>query len=639
MGESVVNAPDVQNKMGGSVSPHGALEVSISFGRFENDSLSWEKWSTFSPNKYLEEVEKCSTPGSVAQKKAYFEAHYKKIAARKAELLEQENMMRTDSSRSNELNCTDYSTSTSGTEAEHGTLNGQSLAEEVELDTNSLSEVSSSLVNESEEADVNGNGNALECQNSLVESADVELNEKLHFKEVNCPEKSDLITDEILKISEEVQVIDEKPLKLDNDTVNMVEVQEGRSEFDAHNTDEKVPQTKREQNLALILKKKPVLPTTKSTGMSTPTNPRLPKSMSTSTPRSSKTVSASTPRSSKLVSASTTRLSKPVLTSTPRLSKPVPTSTPRSSKLVPTSTPRSSKPVPTSTPRSSKPVPTSTPKSSKPKSTSTPRSSKPVSNSAPRSSKTRSIATSGLHKPLSTSSPTFSKSLSTSAPRLSRPASASTSRLSKPISNPIARPVSQSSTRKPNVSSSPNRKISSRADIKLAPPTALNKSLDTASFTPYRQSLIMEHMGDKDIVKRAFKSFQNNLNQLQQSPVDNPCDPRPISARESSEHELSSSVTSQKENERTRKATGKMNAQKIHVGTKWSTTSSRSLVETGERIYMKPDSSSPSPISEERAEKRKAFLKNLKEKSFAREEEKRRLSSKPKEAVENNMGQ
>ncbi|XP_047322779.1 protein WVD2-like 7 [Impatiens glandulifera] len=54
-------------------------EVSVSFGRFEGDcSASWEKWSSFSPNKYLEEVEKCSTPGSVAQKKAYFEAHYNK---------------------------------------------------------------------------------------------------------------------------------------------------------------------------------------------------------------------------------------------------------------------------------------------------------------------------------------------------------------------------------------------------------------------------------------------------------------------------------------------------------------------------------------------------------------------------------
>ncbi|KAG6426348.1 hypothetical protein SASPL_110570 [Salvia splendens] len=67
------------------------LEVSVSFGRFENDALSWEKWSSFSPNKYLEEVGSLSTPGSVAQKKAYFEAHYKKIAARKAEEMEQDN--------------------------------------------------------------------------------------------------------------------------------------------------------------------------------------------------------------------------------------------------------------------------------------------------------------------------------------------------------------------------------------------------------------------------------------------------------------------------------------------------------------------------------------------------------------------
>ncbi|CDY38789.1 BnaA07g28610D [Brassica napus] len=67
------------------------MQVSVSFGKFENDSLSWEKFSSFSPNKYLEEVEKCATPGSVAQKKAYFESHYKKIAERNAEIiLEQE---------------------------------------------------------------------------------------------------------------------------------------------------------------------------------------------------------------------------------------------------------------------------------------------------------------------------------------------------------------------------------------------------------------------------------------------------------------------------------------------------------------------------------------------------------------------
>lgn len=76
-------------QMGETVESEARLEVSVSFGRFENDSLSWEKWSSFSPNKYMEEVENISTPGSVAQKKAYFEAHYKKIAARKAEQLEE----------------------------------------------------------------------------------------------------------------------------------------------------------------------------------------------------------------------------------------------------------------------------------------------------------------------------------------------------------------------------------------------------------------------------------------------------------------------------------------------------------------------------------------------------------------------
>ncbi|KAF8085369.1 hypothetical protein N665_0668s0004 [Sinapis alba] len=69
-------------------SSNPTLQVSVSFGRFENDSLSWEKFSAFSPNKYLEEVGKFATPGSVAQKKAYFEAHYKKVAERKAEIMD-----------------------------------------------------------------------------------------------------------------------------------------------------------------------------------------------------------------------------------------------------------------------------------------------------------------------------------------------------------------------------------------------------------------------------------------------------------------------------------------------------------------------------------------------------------------------
>ncbi|XP_039034535.1 protein WVD2-like 7 [Hibiscus syriacus] len=77
-----------------------ALTESISFGRFMSKSLAWEKWSTFSHNRYLEEVEKFWKPGSVAQKRAFFEAHYKRRAAmRAAALLEQTNIVTNDASQ------------------------------------------------------------------------------------------------------------------------------------------------------------------------------------------------------------------------------------------------------------------------------------------------------------------------------------------------------------------------------------------------------------------------------------------------------------------------------------------------------------------------------------------------------------
>ncbi|KAF8108195.1 hypothetical protein N665_0114s0081 [Sinapis alba] len=67
-----------------------ALSQSISFGKFMSENLEWGKWSTFSHKKYVEEAEKYSRPGSVAQKKAFFEAHYKRIAeAKKAVTQEQ----------------------------------------------------------------------------------------------------------------------------------------------------------------------------------------------------------------------------------------------------------------------------------------------------------------------------------------------------------------------------------------------------------------------------------------------------------------------------------------------------------------------------------------------------------------------
>ncbi|KAF5778619.1 hypothetical protein HanXRQr2_Chr12g0549611 [Helianthus annuus] len=61
---------------------------SISFGRFESESLSWERRSVFSHNRYLEEVEKYSKPGSVTEKKAYFEAEFRRKALLKQRLSE-----------------------------------------------------------------------------------------------------------------------------------------------------------------------------------------------------------------------------------------------------------------------------------------------------------------------------------------------------------------------------------------------------------------------------------------------------------------------------------------------------------------------------------------------------------------------
>ncbi|TKY47727.1 hypothetical protein E2542_SST29788 [Spatholobus suberectus] len=76
------------------------------------EGLDWEKWSAFSHNRYVEEAEKYSKPGSVAAKKAYFEAHYKKKAAERAAALIQEANAQangTFESEAQEGNCADSS--------------------------------------------------------------------------------------------------------------------------------------------------------------------------------------------------------------------------------------------------------------------------------------------------------------------------------------------------------------------------------------------------------------------------------------------------------------------------------------------------------------------------------------------------
>lgn len=67
-----------------------------------SESLDWERWSAFTQNRHLEEVERYSKPGSVAEKKAYFEAHFKRRRA--AALLEQQNTATSDFSETNTNN-------------------------------------------------------------------------------------------------------------------------------------------------------------------------------------------------------------------------------------------------------------------------------------------------------------------------------------------------------------------------------------------------------------------------------------------------------------------------------------------------------------------------------------------------------
>jgi len=66
------------------VVPNRVLTESVSFGRYANETLAWARWSAFTQNRYLEEVERFTKPGSVAEKKAFFEAHFKNRASGKA---------------------------------------------------------------------------------------------------------------------------------------------------------------------------------------------------------------------------------------------------------------------------------------------------------------------------------------------------------------------------------------------------------------------------------------------------------------------------------------------------------------------------------------------------------------------------
>ncbi|KAF5961657.1 hypothetical protein HYC85_002866 [Camellia sinensis] len=142
--------------------PMHALGESISFGRFMTESLSWEKWSSFSHNRYVEEASRYAQPGSVAQKKAFFEAHYKRIAAAKkaAALLEQANAANNADSEPEFQDQACNST----THDSQCTMTNSQYDEQLEV-KNTGAEVDSIV-------DVNGCNSWVEMEIGMVEAAD-----------------------------------------------------------------------------------------------------------------------------------------------------------------------------------------------------------------------------------------------------------------------------------------------------------------------------------------------------------------------------------------------------------------------------------------------------------------------------------
>lgn len=169
--------------------PIHALGQSISFGRFMSDSLSWEKWSSFSHNRYVEEAEKFSRPGSVAQKKAFFEAHYRNLAARKAAaLLEQANAEANNVEEpENEGGIPDKTTQDSLTVA----TNSQEAGDREEAHVQQ----------------VNSEASFVADDNTRISNVDMERSESSNVEEVEPSAENEILVENCVKIETLKQIV------------------------------------------------------------------------------------------------------------------------------------------------------------------------------------------------------------------------------------------------------------------------------------------------------------------------------------------------------------------------------------------------------------------------------------------------
>ncbi|XP_023643353.1 protein WVD2-like 7 isoform X2 [Capsella rubella] len=401
------------------------LQVSVSFGKFENDSLSWEKFSSFSPNKYLEEVEKCAMPGSVAQKKAYFESHYKKIAERRADIItEQEKLLERNASFRPSVQHREKAYDSDNDEAVmiessacYGS-NGESTSEKDNLVASSATEVNEMFIHEL-------------------------LEETMDFEECQSSADAghDLNTLKLEKLEEIVQVEDkEKP----EEVVCMKEdiKEEVKEDISSKDIREKIEtpmrETKKQKDHNPIKKTDKNVQTNHMRG-----SPKLTKNQITS----------------KVVTSRKTQPSKEknVIKATNKAASPV-------SKASGFSTPRVSKP------------------------------------------------------------PSTISSISTSRP----------------------------SVKKEHVSTLPRKKQTAPKSLQV-PLNPDQSGSDPTALATTRKSLIMERMGDKDIVRRAFKTFQKSFDQLKPSGDEQDTTPKQVPAKATAVSRL---ATSSQKNSRLTKPDG-----------------------------------------------------------------------------------
>ncbi|PIN18045.1 hypothetical protein CDL12_09301 [Handroanthus impetiginosus] len=477
-----------------SVKSGARLEVSVSFGRFENDALAWEKWSSFSPNKYLEEVGTLSTPGSVAQKKAYFEAHYKKIAAKKAEEMGQEKLMdhvNPGADISSKEDCVENS---SEIDAKFGSSDGERLVEVAQEDCVAVS-TNEAIMDEAKDDNVRSSkGDEEEAiMNGLMDAVDLE-EEKV---DAAVPVKSEASAIEDTK--------DELNIRKDSSSVESETPQK-----DSQRITQKPQERKNGKEQSTLLKRE---------------NPKS---------------------NARSITQKVTPIKKE-----------------RNSDV------------------------------------------------------TKKKVVSPAVKPLQASTPRYSKPISTSTPMF----------------------TSQVLKKKANGSPLLKSKNSLTGESKSAAPTSLHMSLSLGpanalgDFSTTRKSLIMEKMGDKDIVKRAFKTFQNRTN-------GSISDEKPSTVKNVSstafEPKMSAFRTPTKGNEGLRKDAEKRTTPRSQSGTRSNPLPSRShksfALDKKNTTTFSPTTASR---SDEKAEKRKEFLKKLEAKSIAREAENAKLSAKSKVGVDN----